>query len=171
MKRIIVIVNILFLSISLFAQTDEEISTLIKNGVYAEKEGNLQNAITYFEQSKDGLEKMKQTDEKIYIMISYKLANCYSRIGDHANVEKYIEIGSKVLERLKEDDPQFVVYAHNLADCYYVIGNYLRAIEISNKALEICKEIKGETNPDYLRVLRNTSHYYYKNGEYSNAIK
>ena len=171
MKRIIVIVNILFLSISLFAQTDEEISTLIKNGVYAEKEGNLQNAITYFEQSKDGLEKMKQTDEKIYIMISYKLANCYSRIGDHANVEKYIEIGSKVLERLKEDDPQFVVYAHNLADCYYVIGNYLRAIEISNKALEICKEIKGETNPDYLRVLRNTSHYYYKNGDYSKAIE
>lgn len=171
MKRIIVIVNILFLSISLFAQTNEEISTLIKNGVYAEKEGNLQNAITYFEQSKDGLEKMKQTDEKIYIMISYKLANCYSRIGDHANVEKYIEIGSKVLERLKEDDPQFVVYAHNLADCYYVIGNYLRAIEISNKALEICKEIKGETNPDYLRVLRNTSHYYYKNGDYSKAIE
>lgn len=171
MKRIIVIVNILFLSISLFAQTDEEISTLIKNGVYAEKEGNLQNAITYFEQSKDGLEKMKQTDEKIYIMISYKLANCYSRIGDHANVEKYIEIGSKALERLKEDDPQFVVYAHNLADCYYVIGNYLRAIEISNKALEICKEIKGKTNPDYLRVLRNTAHYYYKNGDYSNAIE
>ena len=171
MKRIIVIVNILFLSISLFAQTDEEISTLIKNGVYAEKEGNLQNAITYFEQSKDGLEKMKQTNEKIYIMVSYKLANCYSRIGDLANVEKYIEIGSKVLERLKEDDPQFVVFAHNLADCYYVIGNYLRAIEISNKALEICKEIKGETNPDYLRVLRNTSHYYYKIGNYSKAIE
>ena len=171
MERIILIVNILFLSISLFAQTDEEISTLIKNGVYAEKEGNLQNAITYFEQSKDGLEKMKQTNEKIYIMVSYKLANCYSRIGDLANVEKYIEIGSKVLERLKEDDPQFVVFAHNLADCYYVIGNYLRAIEISNKALEICKEIKGETNPDYLRVLRNTAHYYYKNGDYSNAIE
>ena len=171
MKRIILIVNIIFLCISLFAQTDEEIITQIKNGVYAEKEGDLQNAILYFEQSKEGLEKMKKTNEEIYIIISYKLANCYSSIGDLANVEKHIEIGSRVLEILKEDDPQFVVFSHNLADCYYVIGNYLRAIEISNKALEICKEIKGETNPDYLRVLRNTSHYYYKNGDYSKAIE
>lgn len=45
MKRIILIVNIIFLCISLFAQTDEEIITQIKNGVYAEKEGDLQNAI------------------------------------------------------------------------------------------------------------------------------
>lgn len=171
MKRLIVIISIIFLSISLSAQTDEEISTLIKNGVYAEKEGDLQNAINYFEQSKDGLEKMGKKDKKLYIMVSYKLANCYSSIGDNANVEKNIKIGSKVLEILKEDDPQFVVFAHNLADCYYVIGNYLRAIEISNKALEICKEIKGETNPDYLRVLRNTSLYYYKNGDYSKAIE
>lgn len=171
MKRIIVIANIIFLCISLFAQTDEEISILIKNGVNAENEGDLQNAITYFEQSIEGLEKMKKTDGNIYIMISYKLANCYSSKGDLTNVEKYIEIGSKVLEILKEDDPQFVVFAHNLADCYYVIGNYMRAIEISNKALEICKDIKGETNPDYLRVLRKTSHYYYKNGDYSNAIE
>lgn len=171
MKRIIVIANIVFLCISLFAQTDEEISILIKNGVNAENEGDLQNAITYFEQSIEGLEKMKKTDGKIYIMISYKLANCYSSKGDLTNVEKYIEIGSKVLEILKENDPQFVVFAHNLADCYYVIGNYMRAIEISNKALEICKDIKGEMNPDYLRVLRKTSHYYYKNGDYSNAIE
>lgn len=171
MKRIILIVNILFFCISLFAQTDEDISTLIKNGVYAEIEGDLQNAIFYFEQSKDGLEKLNETDEDIYIIISYKLANCYSRKGDIANVEKYIKIGHKVLETIKEDDPKFVVFSHNLADCYYVIGNYLRAIEISNKALEICKEINGETNPDYLRVLRNTSHYYYKNGDYSKAIE
>ena len=171
MKRIIVIVNIIFLCISLFAQTDEEVSILIKNGVYAEKEGDLQKAITYFEQSIEGLGKMGKTDEKIYIMVSYKLANCYSNIGDHTKVEKYIEKGSKVLEILKEDDHQFVVFAHNLADCYYVIGNYKRAIEISNKALEICKDINGETNPDYLRVLRNTSHYYYKNGNYTKAIE
>lgn len=160
-----------FLCISLFAQTDEEISTLIKNGVYAEIEGDLQNAITYFEQSKEGLEKMKKTDEDIYIMISYKLANCYSNKGDLTNVEKHIQIGSKVLEILKEDDPQFVVFSHNLADCYYVIGNYLRAIEISNKALEVCKDIKGESNPDYLRVLRKTSLYYYQNSDYSKAIE
>lgn len=157
--------------ISLYAQTVEEVFTLIKNGVYAEKDGDLQNAIYYFEQSKDALEKNKETDVKIYIMISYKLANCYSRKGDLANVEKNISIGSKVLEIIKKNDPQFVVYSHNLADCYYVIGNYLKAIEISNKALEICKEIKGEYDPDYLRVLRNTSHYYYKNGDYSKAIE
>jgi CHAT domain-containing protein len=171
MKRIFLVLNIIFISISLFAQTDEDVITLIKNGVYAEKEGDLQNAINYFEQSKDGLEKMKKTDENIYIIVSYKLAICYSRKGDLSNVEKNIIIGSKVLEILKKEDPQFVVFAHNLADCYYVIGNYLRAIEISNKALEICKEIKGETNQDYLRVLRNTSHYYYKNGDYSKAIE
>ena len=171
MKRIIVIINLLFLSISLFAQTDEEISTLIMKGVYAEKEGDLQNAISFFEQSIDGLEKINKTDENIYVLISYKLANCYSSKGDIANVEKYIKIGSKVLERIEEDDPQFIVFAHNLADCYYVIGNYLRALEISNKALEICKAIKGETTPDYLRVLRNTSHYYFKIGDYSKAIE
>ena len=171
MKRIIVIVNIIFLSISLFAQTDEEISNYIKNGVYAEKEGDLQNAINYFEQSIEGLEKKKETEGKLYILVSYKLANCYSSTGDLANVEKFINIGSKVLEILKEDDPQFIVFSHNLADCYYVIGNYKRAIEISNKALEICKILKGETHSDYLRVLRNTSHYYYKNGDYTNAIK
>ena len=171
MKRIFLVLNIIFISISLFAQTDEDIITLIKNGVYAEKEGDLQHAINYFEQSKDGLEKMKKTDEKIYIIVSYKLAICYSRKGDIVNVENNIKIGSKVLDILKEEDPQFVVFAHNLADCYYVIGNYLRSIEISNKALERCKEIKGETNQDYLRVLRNTSHYYYKNGDYPKAIE
>ena len=160
----------IFLGISLFAQTDEEINTLIKNGVYAEKKGDLQNAITYFERSKDGLEKMKKTDEEIYIMISYKLANCYSSKGDLNNVEKNIKKGYRVLELLKEDDPQYVVFAYNLAQCFYIIGNYSRAIEISNKALEICNEINGETSPDYLRVLRNTSYYYYKNGNSSKAI-
>ena len=171
MRRIIVIFNIIFLSITLFAQTHEEVSTLVKNGVYAEIEGDFQNAITCFEQAKEGLEKLKQTDENIYIIISYKLANCYSNKGDFTNVEKNIKIGSKVLEILRDDDPQFVVFAHNLADCYYDIGNYTRAIEISNKALEVCKILKGETHSDYLRVLRNTSHYYYKNGDYTNAIE
>ena len=171
MKRIIIVLNTIFFCISLFAQTEGEISTLIKKGVYAEKEGKLQNAISYFEQSKVGLEKLNQTSEDIYIIVSYKLTGCYRSIGDYINVEKYIEIGAKVLDVIKEEDPQFVVFSHNLADCYYAIGNYKRAIEISNKALEMCKDIKGETNPDYLRVLRNTAHYYYKNGDYSNAIE
>ena len=69
MKRIILLVNIIFLCISLFAQTDEDINVLVKNGVYAEKEGDLEKAITYFEQSKDYLEKLKKTNEKIYIII------------------------------------------------------------------------------------------------------
>ena len=140
-------------------------------GVYAEKEGDLQNAINYFKQSIEGLKKLEETDGKLYIMVSYKLANCYSSTGDVANVEKYIKIGSKVLEIIKEDDPQFVVFAHNLADCYYSIGKYKRAIEISNKALEICKILKGETHPDYLRVLRKTSLYYYQNSDISKAIE
>ena len=171
MKRIIVIANFIFLCISLFAQTNEEVITLIKKGVSAEKKDNLKEAIICFEKSKEGLEKLNQTNDDIYIIISYKLAVCYKSTGDYTNVERYIGIGAKVLDVIKEDDPQFVVFAHNLADCYYAIGNYKRAIEISNKALEICKDIKGKTNPDYLRVLRNTAHYYYKNGDYSNAIE
>lgn len=171
MRRIIVIFNILFLCTSLSAQTDEEIDTLIKKGVYAEQEGDLKNAITYFEQSKEGLEKLNQTNEDIYVIVSYKLACCYRSIGDYVKVKKYIGIGSKVLDVIKEDDPTYVVFSHNLADCYYAINKYSRAIDINNKALEVCKKIKGENHPDYLRVLRNTAHYYYKNGEYSNAIK
>lgn len=161
----------MFFGISLFAQTDEEIDTLIMNGLYAQKEGDLRSAINYFEQSKEGLEKMNKTEEMIYILVSYKLATCYYNKGDFTNVGKYIEVASKILEELKEDNPQFIVFSHNIADCYYVIGNYLKAIEISSKALEICKNIKGETNPDYLRVLNNTSLYYYKNGDYSKAIE
>ncbi len=171
MKRIIAIINIVFLCISLFAQTEEEISVLIKNGVHAEQGGDLKNAVTYFEQSREGLEKINQTNEDIYIIVSYKLAGCYRSIGDYTKVEKYLGIGSKVLDVIKEDDPYFVIFSHNLADCYYAINNFSKAIEINNKALEVCKKTKGENHPDYLRVLRNTSHYYYKNGDYSNAIE
>lgn len=171
MKTIIILVNIIFLCISLSAQTKEEISALIKNGVYAEQSGDIKRAVTYFEQSKKGLEKLNQTNGGIYIIVSYKLAGCYREIGDYANVEKYIRIGTKVLDLIEEDDPQFIVFSHNLADYYYAINKYSRAIDINNKALEVCKKIKGENHPDYLRVLRNTAHYYYKNGEYSNAIK
>ena len=171
MKRIIAIINIVFLCISLFAQTEEEISVLIKNGVHAEQGGDLKNAVTYFEQSREGLEKINQTNEDIYIIVSYKLAGCYRSIGDYTKVEKYLGIGSKVLDVIKEDDPNFVIFSHNLADCYYAINNFSKAIEINNKALEVCKKTKGENHPDYLRVLRNTSHYYYKNGDYSNAIE
>lgn len=171
MKRISVIINIIFFSISLFAQTKEEIDILIKNGVYAEQEGDLKKAITYFELSKEGLEKLKRTNENIYIIVLYKLAGYYKSIGDDSKVKRYIGIGGKVLEVIHEDDPQFVIFAHNLADLYYYVGNYLRAIEISNKALERCKETKGELNPDFLRILRNTSHYYCKNGDYYKAIE
>ena len=171
MKRLVVMVNLIILCISLFAQTEEEISTLIKNGVYAEQEGDLKSAIIYFEQSKEGIEKLNKTNEDIYIIVSYKLAGCYNSIGDYTKVEKYIEIGSKILDVIKEENPKFVVFSHNLADCYYAIDNYSRAIEINRKALEVCKKTKGENHPDYLRVLRKTSHYYYKNGDYSNAIK
>lgn len=171
MKRIIAIINIVFLCISLFAQTEEEISALIKNGVHAEQVGDLKNAVTFFEQSREGLEKLNQTNEDIYIIVSYKLAGCYRSIGDYTKVEKYLGIGAKVLDVIKEDNPKFVIFSHNLADCYYAINNLSRAIEINNKALEVCKKTKGENHPDYLRVLRNTSHYYYKNGDYSNAIE
>lgn len=171
MKTIIILVNIIFLCISLSAQTKEEISALIKNGVYAEQSGDIKRAVTYFEQSKKGLEKLNQTNGGIYIIVSYKLVGCYREIGDYTNVEKYIRIGTKVLDLIEEDDPQFIVFSHNLADYYYAINKYSRAIDINNKALEVCKKIKGENHPDYLRVLRNTAHYYYKNGEYSNAIK
>ena len=131
----------------------------------------MKNAVTYFEQSREGLEKINQTNEDIYIIVSYKLAGCYRSIGDYTKVEKYLGIGSKVLDVIKEDDPYFVIFSHNLADCYYAINNFSKAIEINNKALEVCKKTKGENHPDYLRVLRNTSHYYYKNGDYSNAIE
>jgi CHAT domain-containing protein/lipopolysaccharide biosynthesis regulator YciM len=171
MKRIYLVLIIFFLCISLFAQTENEIIALIKNGVYAVQEGDLKNAITYFEQSKEGLEKLNQTNEDIYVIVSYKLAGCYREIGDYANVEKYIRIGTKVLDLIEEDDPQFIVFSHNLADYYYAINKYSRAIDINNKALEVCKKIKGENHPDYLRVLRNTAHYYYKNGDYSKAIE
>ena len=171
MKRIYLVLIIFFLCISLFAQTENEIIALIKNGVYAVQEGDLKNAITYFEQSKEGLEKLNQTNEDIYVIVSYKLAGCYREIGDYANVEKYIRIGTKVLDLIEEDDPQFIVFSHNLADYYYAINKYSRAIDINNKALEVCKKIKGENHPDYLRVLRNTSHYYYKNGDYPKAIE
>lgn len=171
MKKIFVLINILSLCLSLFAQTKEEINTLIKNGVYAENRGDFKKAIIYFEHSKEDLEKLNKTNEDIYVIVLYKLVGYYRNIGDYTYVKKYIEKGAKVLDIIEEDNPQFIVFSYNIADCYYAIDNYSRAIEINNKAMEICKRIKGENSSDYLRVLRNTSHYYNKKGDYFKAIE
>ena len=171
MRRIILFFNFLFLCISLFAQTDEDIRNYIKNGVYAEKESDWKNAIICFEQAKEGLEKLKKTDGQLYIIVTYKLAVCYSSVEDYTKTKDYIGIGSKVLEIIKEDDPQFVVFSSNLADCYSNIGNYSRAIEIDKKALEIYKSINGETHPDYITMLRNISRFYYRKGDYPKTIE
>lgn len=171
MKWFVILLLVAISSSTVYAQTDEEVEELIFNGANAEKEGDWQRAIIYYEQSKRSLEKLNKESEAIYIFISYKLANCYNVIGDYANVGKNIEVGAEVLEVIQEEDPKFAIFSHNLADCYFVIGEYPRAIEICNKALEACLKTKGEAHPDYLMILRATSLYLKKYGDYSKAIE
>lgn len=58
----------------------------------------------------------------------------------------------------------------DLSVFYFDLGDYAKAIELGTQAMEICKQVLGETHPNYATSLGNLAQYYSDLGDYSKAI-
>ncbi len=171
MKKSILLLITLLLSLSLCAQTEEEIKGWAEKGIAAYKQGNHQEAILYFEKCKEAYEEQKKDDEH-YGNILYILADCYSKTEDY---NKAVEYGTKALEirkaTLGESHPDYATSLNNLAFYFSSLGDYAKAVEYETKAMEIRKATLGENHPDYTSALNNLATYYSYLGDYAKAVE
>ena len=171
MKKSILLLITLLLSLSLCAQTEEEIKGWAEKGSAALEQDNFQEAILYFEKLKEVYEKQNQKVEH-YGDLLFILANCYSKIEDY---NKAVEYGTKALEirkaTLGESHPDYATSLNNLAFYFSSLGDYAKAVEYETKAMEIRKATLGENHPDYTSALNNLATYYSYLGDYAKAVE
>ena len=93
------------------------------------------------------------------------LAMCYDIIGDYAKAEPLYMRALTILEKLKNDHPDIVIYARNFAESYKAQGKYEQAVRHNMRALTILEKKKKDTRP----VLKELAQLYYKQGYYEKA--
>lgn len=71
------------------------------------------------------------------------LMNIAFTVNKDGKKEKYLEILSFIMEEINDDDPIYPLIAHNLATAYKRSGNYIAALETTEKGIAYCK-FKGE---------------------------
>ena len=60
---------------------------------------------------------------------------------------------------------------NNLANYYYSLGDYNKAVELGTQALNIRKQTLGEKHPNYATSLNNLANYYSGLGDYNKAVE
>ena len=171
MKRILILLITTIMAHSIYAQTDKEMDEWFQKGTTADKSGNYQEAIQYFEIIKNSFEKTNKKD-KVYGDILFILSNCYTKLSDYS---KAVEYGTKAMEirkaTLGETHPDYASSLGSLAQKYTILGDYSTAMVYGTKALEIQKTAVGENHPDYATTLGLLAQCYSYLGDYDKALE
>lgn len=139
--------------------------------------GNYSEAIKLGTEALDIREKLLEKNNPNYITSLGNLAKYYASQGNLLSKMKnyreaisffveserlYAELGSAK----NQQDAK-----NNLASCYYELGNYSEAIQLTTKALNIQEEMWGKENSDYAMLLNNLAGYNSAQGNYAEAIR
>ncbi len=171
MKKSILFIITLLLSISVSAQTAIEINSWIYKGTAEYKKGNYQEAIKYFEKVHEAYEKNGQKKEQHGTTV-FLLAQCHSSIGDYS---KAVEYGTMATEMLKdlvgENNEDFALLLFNLASWHAALEDYSKAVEYGTKVVEIVKAVRGENHQNYAVALTSLAAWYGSLGDYAKAVE
>ena len=84
-------------------------------------------------------------------------------------LEPCAEIASQDTTKEAQEDAAnlfcFIAYS------YFELGEYVKAIEFGTQALNIRKQVLGESHPDYATSLNDLAGYYSYLGDYSKAVE
>ena len=84
-------------------------------------------------------------------------------------LEPCAEIASQDTTKEAQEDAAnlfcFIAYS------YFELGEYAKAIEVGTQSLNICKQVLGESHPDYAASLSNLASYYSGLGDYTKAVE
>ena len=141
--------------------------------------GELENALTYFEQCAE-IEKSVVGEEHVWYLNSltaidilyFNLAKNNYSLGNYAEA---IKLGTKELDICEElygkEHPDYALSLNNLALYNSSLGNYSEAIRLGVEAMNIRERVYGREHPDYANSLNNLAGYNSYLGNYTEAIK
>ena len=92
--------------------------------------------------------------------------------GNYQETKKWVEIAIKLLEQENESDLKLKAHLLNdLGFCYGSLGDSKRALEYTEKALEIRRELFGERHPDTAASLNNVGGAFGNLGDHKRALE
>ena len=153
--------------------------SLAAAGLIAFNNGDLENALTYFEQCAE-IEKAVVGEEHIWYLntlssidiLYFKLARNNFSLGNYAEA---IKLGTKELDICAKlygkEHPYYATSLNNLANYTSSLGNYAKAIRLGTEAMNIYEELYGTEHPDYATSIDNLALYNSDLGNYAEAIR
>ena len=107
------------------------------------------------------------------ILIEFLLEKSWFE-GETGKYDKMLETGKeclRLIEKSKHNEETKSNCLNNIGRAYRLKGEYKKAIECYEKALEIRLKITGENHPDTATIYNNIGEAYYYKGEYDRAIE
>lgn len=97
-------------------------------------------------------------DTSVYAIGLSNLAYYYSAIGDYPIAVQLCEKASLCFKN-NESNPENITVLNNLANCYYKLGNYEKAIQTARNIIPLCLDIHGDNSIEYSMALNNLATY------------
>lgn len=93
--------------------------------------------------------------------------------GQYELAIKYLEPCAEIVSQdtTKEAQEFAARLFRSIAYSYSILGEYAKAIELGTQALNIRKQVLGESHPDYAASLSDLALYYSYLGDYSKAVE
>ena len=177
MKHSIIFLSFIFLTLTGFAQSNQDSIALAKAdslGAKAEElldSGNINQAIVYVTEALQIHETALGKRDIKYASLLNTFALCNAYLG---NYNKAIEIESEALKirdnALGKMHPDYASSLSNIAGFLYDIGNYNEALQLCTEALHIREQVLGKDHPDYASSLDKLASIYSKIGKYAEAM-
>ena len=105
--------------------------------------------------------------------IEETLINDFIKYRDAGQYEQAIDVGNRLLDIFSnnKESNEFGIILSAMASCYYSNGNYNKAIELENQAIEIYKLPFGKNISAYLISLNNLARCYARLGDCAKATE
>ncbi|CAF4565023.1 unnamed protein product [Rotaria sp. Silwood1] len=141
-------------------------------GLVKENQGEYQQAIAYYQQSSNILEKiLSPTDTRLAASYS-NIGLVYDKMGDYSKAlsfhEKVLKIDQK---NLPSNHPNLAASYNNIGMVYDNMGNYSEALSFHEKALEIYQKTLPSDHTDLAAAYNNIGWVYRNKGDYSRALE
>lgn len=136
-----------------------------------EKIGLFYNAIDNQKETLDVLLKVIGKNDSIYAIALSNLAYYYSQIGMNVEALSLCEEAYSIIKNLVVDD-NYLLITSNLAGCYANLGNFDKAIELTQQVIDYRALSKDENAFEYATSLNNMATYisHLENGDIKHAI-
>lgn len=146
-----------------------QVGPFVNLGVfYFQQKRDYKKAISYFEQSKNLLEKIGDRSSIKYITVLNDLALCYHNLGANSAAIAVFDLANQtVLTNYGKQHPLYGTTVQNKAVFFINIGDFPSAIECCKESLSCYENVYGKESAEYATCLQNLGLVYQYLGDYS----